>query len=134
VKSVADLRSEGFNVMVYVDRLPYAMGQHLTKLARTGHHIPVSEILEYAEPVVGLRKIPEKKKIWGFGGVTHMQVWEPGERQHEEGASPDFEVTAVCSVLDQFDKRLGHKICLSRLNYILQGNSLQWPADYQGHR
>lgn len=130
MKTVHELRNEGFKVMVYVDRLPYDAGKIMTEDARNGHLVTHQEIEDICQPVVSLRKLDAKKKMWGHGGVTRMQVWIP-ERKDEDGASPDYEVKAVCSVLDQFNKRTGHQICLGRLDIVLAGQSYEWPREYQ---
>jgi hypothetical protein len=133
VKSVEDLRREGFKVRVYVDRIPFHTGEELTTSAKEGYLVTCGDVMEEAVPMQALRKITGTNKIWGFGGVTKIDVWEP-ERKDESGAPPDYAVVAVCSIKDQFKKRVGHDICLGRLNILLSGKHYVWPMDYQGER
>lgn len=105
--TVQQLRAEGFRVQVYVFRLP---SEELRGL--TTHHWNDQDVISYSRPVTHMRL--NKLEMWGFGGVTHMLVWTPEHKGATE-SGPDYEVQAVCSIKDQFRKKVGMAICLGRL-------------------
>lgn len=134
MKSVVDLRNEGYKVRVRVDRMPHELGKHWTHAATHRKQLITHEdIMNESVPMVVLRKVSDKKKVWPFGGVMRMDVWTP-ERKDEEGAPPDYSVMTVCSILDQFRSDVGHKILMNRLEIVMSGLDLNWPYDYEGHR
>lgn len=125
MKTVSDLRADGYKVMVYVQRVPYD-----AQWAIVGREWLYQDVMELSVPLVDLRKDTSKLKIWGRGGITEMVVWTP-EHKEEEGAEPDYRVSAVCSAKDQFRKKVGHMICLGRLEKLMAGEQLDWPKEYE---
>jgi hypothetical protein len=113
--TVQELRSSGYRIQVYVFRLATDEIRGLD----TSKWLD-KEVIAHSRPVTDMRET--NTAMWANGGVTHMLVWKP-KRADETGSNPDYEVKAVCSIRDQFRKKVGMIKCLGRLTSAMEKDS-----------